>query len=116
MLSLSLRLSDRHGVYTPPRNFLSNSANSYVSSLSYRSKRVVSLSQFGQIYTLPETLEHNSAFMQSHAYKYAGAPKLSGRSRVDAAESCITEASSRIDHLLSDQGPSHEGIHHSNGT
>ena len=51
--------------------------------------------------------------MTYHAYRHIRAPNRPGRPKIHWAESCMAQAAQRIDHLMSDQAPTHDHIHHS---
>ena len=96
-------------------------SNQYLASLAYSSLRVQSPSQlysqqrlqlFGHIHRHPESIESQATYMNSHAYRHVRAPNRSGRPKIHWAESCMAQAAQRIDHLMSDQAPPHDHIHH----
>ena len=97
-----------------------NCLNQYLAGLSF-SIRVITPSQpysqnrlmiLGHLYRHPQSLEYHSTFMPSGQYRYTRGPNRVGRPRLHWAESALSEASSRIIHLNSDQAPSHYDIHH----
>ena len=97
-------------------------SNQYLASLAYGSRRVQSPSQlysqqrlqlFGHIHRHPESIENRCTYMTYHAYRHIRAPNRPGRPKIHWAESCMAQAAQRIDHLMSDQVPTHDHIHHS---
>ena len=115
-----IKSSYYHRVLDPADAQCSNS-NQYLASLAYSSRRVQSPSQlysqqrlqlFGHIHRHPDSIENKSTYMNSHAYRHIRAPNRSGRPKLHWAESCMAQAAQRIDHLMSDQAPPHDHIHH----
>ena len=97
-------------------------SNEYMASSAYRSNRVIAPSQiysldrlrlFGHLLRHPDSLEYQSAFMPSGAYRFTFGPNRTGRPRLHWSESCMVESSNRIDDVLSDVLPSHSDIHSS---
>ena len=91
-------------------------SNSYLASLSFDSSRVITPSQIcsqnrltllGHLFRHPNSLEFSSTFMLSGQYRYTRGPNRVGRPRLHWAESVMSEASSRISFLTSDQAPLH---------
>ena len=66
---------------------------------------------FGHLFRHPTSLECQSSFMPSSAYRFIPGPNRVGRPRLNWAESCMAEAANRIDYLLSDRPPLHSDIH-----
>ena len=69
------------------------------------------LKLFGHLFRHPTSLECQSSFMPSGAYRFIPGPNRVGRPRLHWAESCMAEAANRIDYLLSDRPPLHSDIH-----
>ena len=97
-------------------------SNEYLAGLAYNAKRVISPSQqyshdrlklFGHVLRHPDSLEYQAAFMPSGAYRRTVGPNRLGRPRLHWAESCVVEASNRVNYVLSDSPPSHSDIHNS---
>ena len=95
-------------------------SNEYLAGLAYSSKRVVTPSQLylqqrlkllGHLLRHPDSIESQSSFMPSGAYRFIPGPNRVGRPRLHWAESCMAEAANRIDYLLSDNPPLHSDIH-----
>ena len=95
-------------------------SNEYLSGLAFSSKRVLSPSQIysrdrlrllGHILRHTDSIEFNATFMPSGAYRFIQGPNRVGRPRLHWSESCMTEASNRIDFLASDSAPHHTDIH-----
>ena len=94
-------------------------SNEYLSGLAYRAKRIISPSQlyshdrlrlFGHMLRRTDSLEFQAAFMPSGAYRHTIGPNRLGRPRLHWAESCMVEASNRINYALSDNPPVHSDI------
>ena len=94
-------------------------SNEYLAGLAY-SRRVITPSQyysqqrlklFGHLFRHPTSLECQSSFMPSGAYRFIPGPNRVGRPRLHWAESWMAEAANRIDYLLSDRPPLHSDIH-----
>ena len=97
-------------------------SNEYLAGLAYRAKRVISPSQlyshdrlklFGHVLRRPDSLEYQAAFMPSGAYRHTVGPNRLGRPRLHWAESCMVEASNRVNYVPSDSPPVHSDIHNS---
>ena len=97
-------------------------SNEYLAGLACSSRRVITPSQcysqqrlklFGHLLRHPDSLEYQSSFMPSGAYRFIPGPNRVGRPRLHWAESCMAEAANRIDYLLSDSPPLHSDIHNS---
>ena len=95
-------------------------SNEYLSGLAFSSRRVLSPSQtyshdrlwlLGHILRHTDSIEYNATFMPSGAYRFIQGPNRVGRPRLHWSESCMTEASNRIDFLASDSAPHHSDIH-----
>ena len=95
-------------------------SNEYLSGLAFSSKRVLSPSQIyshdrlrllGHILKHTDSIEYSVTFMPSGAYRFIQGPNRVGRPRLHWSESCMTEASNRIDFLASDSAPHHTDIH-----
>ena len=95
-------------------------SNEYLSGLAFSSKRVLSPSQIyshdrlrllGHILRHTNSIEYSAIFMPSGVYRFIQGPNRVGRPRLHWSESCMTEASNRIDFLASDSAPHHTDIH-----
>ena len=95
-------------------------SNEYLAGLAFNSKRVLSPSQIyshdrlrllGHLLRHTDSIEYSAAFMPSGAYRFIQGPNRVGRPRLHWTESCMTEASNRIDYLCSDAAPTHSDIH-----
>ena len=60
-----------------------------------------------------DPIEYHATFMSAGRYRQVRGPARAGRPRLHWAESTMTEASHRIEHLQSDAAPSHSDIRHS---
>ena len=94
-------------------------SNSYLPTLSFDSSRVITpfqiyfqnrLTLLRHLFRHPTSLEFSSTFMPSGQYRYTRGPNRVGRPRLHWAESVMSEASSRISHLTSDQALLHNNI------
>ena len=86
------------------------------------SRRVVTPSQIysqnrltllGHLFRHRDSLEFHSTCMPSDQYRSTRGPNRVGRPRLYWAESTMAEASQGLEHLASDDRPSHHDIHHS---
>ena len=90
-------------------------SNEHLSGLAYDTLRVVCPSQmysqnrlalFGHLFRHEDSLEYHATFMSAGCYRQVRGPART-------AESTMTEASLRIEHLTSDAAPPHADINHS---
>ena len=96
-------------------------SNQYLAELAFSSRRVISPSQMysqnrlnllGHLYRHPDSLETQATFMPSAAYRHTRGVNRVGRPKPHWAESCLVEASRRINFLRSDNPPPHSSIDH----
>ena len=83
-------------------------SNEYLAGLAY-SRRVITPSQyysqqrlklFGHPFRHPESLEYQSSFMPSGAYRFIPGPNRVGRPGLHWAESCMAEAANSPEHPI----------------
>ena len=60
-----------------------------------------------------DSIEYHATFMSAGRYRQVRGPARTGRPRLHWAESTMTEALHRIEHLQSDAAPSHSDLRHS---
>ena len=96
-------------------------SNQYLAELAFSSRRVISPSQIysqnrlnllGHLYRHPDSLETQATFMPSAAYRHTRGANRVGRPKPHWAESCLVEASRRINFLRSDNPPPHSSLDH----
>ena len=87
-------------------------SNQYLAEPAFSSRRVISPSQIysqnrlnllGHLYRHPDSLESQATFMPSAAYRHTRGANRVGRPKPHWAESCLVEASRRINLLHSDR-------------
>ena len=85
-------------------------SNQSLASLSCQTRKVITPFQLysqqrlqlcGHIHRHPESIENKCTYMSSHTYRHLSAPNRPGKPKIHWAESCMTQAASRIDHLFS---------------
>ena len=116
---LGIKSSFYHRVLNPTA---ADCSHEYLSGLAYDTFTVVCPSQLysqsrlsllGHLFRHEDSLEYQATFMSAGRYRQVWGSVRTGRPRLHWAESTMTEASLRIEHLLSDAPPSHSDINHS---